>query len=116
MRGIAIRSKANWITNGEKNTKGQYADDTFFLLDGAQSSLSQCLNTLELFGECSGLKMNTEKTKAVWLGRKRFSKDILLPDINLAWIFNEPFEILGITFFRNAANSRVQLQNKTRRS
>ena len=71
----------------------------FFLLDGTQTSLSQCLNTLELFGECSGLKVNIEKTKAVWLGSKRFSKDILLPEKNLAWVFNEPFDILGITFF-----------------
>ena len=35
--------------------------------------------------------MNVEKTKAVWLGNKRFSKDI--------WVFSEPFDILGITFF-----------------
>ena len=42
--------------------------------------------------------MNVEKTKAVWLGSKRFSKDILLPEKNLAWIFNEPFNILGVTF------------------
>ena len=35
----------------------------------------------------------------VWLGSKRFSKDILLPEKNLAWVFNEPFHILGITFF-----------------
>ena len=32
-------------------------------------------------------------------GSKRFSKDILLPEKNLAWVFNEPFNILGITFF-----------------
>ena len=43
--------------------------------------------------------MNVEKTKAVWLGSKRFSKDMLLPEKNLAWVFNEPFNILGITFF-----------------
>ena len=43
--------------------------------------------------------MNVEKTKAVWLGSKRFSKDILLPEKNLAWVFSEPFDILGITFF-----------------
>ena len=90
----------NGITvNNEESFLGQYADDTFFLLDGTQTSLSQCLDTLELFGECSGLKVNVEKTKAVWLGSKRFSKDILLPEKNLAWVFNESFGILGITFF-----------------
>ena len=45
-----------------------------------------------------GLKVNVENTKAVWLGRERFSKDIL-PQKNLAWVSNEPFDILGITFF-----------------
>ena len=35
----------------------------------------------------------------VWQGSKRFSKDILLPEKNLAWVLNEPFDILGITFF-----------------
>ena len=90
----------NGITvNNEEFLLGQYADDTFFLLDGTQTSLSQCLDTLELFGECSGLKVNVEKTKASWLGSKRFSKDILLPEKSLAWVFNEPFDILGITFF-----------------
>ena len=54
---------------------------------------------MELFGECSGLKANIEKTKAVWLGSKRFSKDVLFPEKKLAWVFNEPFGILGITFF-----------------
>ena len=85
--------------NNEEFLLGQYADDTFFLLDGNQTSLSQCLDTMELFGECSGLKVNVEKTKAVWLGIKRFSKDVLLPEKKLAWVFNEPFDILGITFF-----------------
>ena len=85
--------------NSEGFLLGQYADDTLFLLDGTQTSLSSCLDTLELFGECSGLKVNVEKTKAVWLGSKRFSKDILLAEKNLVWVFNEPFHILGITFF-----------------
>ena len=95
---IKQNGEINGITvNNEEFLLGQYADDTFFLLDGTRTSLSQCLDTLELFGECSGLKVNVEK--AVWLGSKRFSKDILLPEKNLAWVFNEHFDILGITFF-----------------
>ena len=43
----------------------QYADDTFFTLDGSESSLQHCLNTLKLYAECSGLKVNIEKTKAI---------------------------------------------------
>ena len=97
---IKQNGQINGITvNNEEFLLGQYADDTFFLLDGTQTSLSQCLDTLELFGECSGLKENVEKTKALWLGSKRFSKDILLPEKSLAWVFNEPFDILMITVF-----------------
>ena len=63
---IKQNDQINGITvNNEEFLLGQYADDTFFLLDGTQTSLSQCLDTLELFGECSGLKVNVEKTKAV---------------------------------------------------
>ena len=70
--------------NNEEFLLGQNADDTFFLLDGTQTSLSYCLDTLELFGECFGLKVNVEKTKAVWLGSKRFSNYIPLHEKNLA--------------------------------
>ena len=57
--------------------------------------------------------MNVEKAKALWLGSKRFSKDILLPEKNLAWVFNELLDILGI-LCGNPANSGVQLQNEAR--
>ena len=43
--------------------------------------------------------ITVEEGHQVWQGSKRFSKDILLPEKNLAWVFNEPFDILGITFF-----------------
>ena len=45
------------------------------------------------------MNVKKKKTKAVWLGSKGFSKEILLPEKNLAWVFNEPFDTLGITFF-----------------
>lgn len=59
---IKQNGQINGITvNNEEFLLGQYADDTFFLLDGTQTSLSQCLDTMKLFGECSGLKVNVEK-------------------------------------------------------
>ena len=36
------------------------------------------LNVLEIFGSYSGLKMNTEKTKVVWIGRKKLTKDKII--------------------------------------
>ena len=52
-------------------------NDTTILLDGNTSSLGAALNILEVFGSLSGLIVNAEKTKMVWIGSKRFSKDQL---------------------------------------
>ena len=61
---------------GEENIKlTQFADDTTLILDGSQHSLESALNTLEAFGDFSGLKMNMENTKVIWIGRKRFCKE-----------------------------------------
>lgn len=77
---------------------GQYADDTFFTLDGSESSLHHCLNTLELFTECSGLKVNIDKTKAIWLGSKSNSTETMCSGRKLNWETSETFVVLGITF------------------
>ena len=55
----------------------QFADDTTILLDGSQISLTSSMNTLEVFGSLSGLKMNSDKTKVKWLGAKQFCKEKL---------------------------------------
>ena len=72
----------------------QFADDTTILLDGSQNSLTGSLNTLEVFGTISGLRMNTDKTKVIWIGRKKFSKDKLISKYNLIWGKDE-FQLLG---------------------
>ena len=77
---------------------GQYADDTFFSLDGSESSLHHCLNPLELFAKGSGLKVNIDKTKAAWLGSKSNSTATMCSERILNWLTNGPFVVLGITF------------------
>lgn len=55
-----------------------------------------------LWSQCSGLKINVDKSKAVWLGSKPFRKGNILycfQQNTLALLFNEPFDILGIKFF-----------------
>ena len=47
---------------------GQYADDTQIFLDGSEEALDLTLKVLEEFRLLSGLKINMEKTKAVWIG------------------------------------------------
>ena len=48
----------------------QYADDTSLILDGSPESLGASLYLLQKYSDMSGLKMNLEKTKVVWIGKK----------------------------------------------
>ena len=65
----------------------QYADDTTLILDGTQKSLERSFKfaALENFGEVSGLRVNCEKTEALWIGSKKGSNQIICSDINLKW-------------------------------
>ena len=78
----------------------QFADDTTILLDGSHKSLQTALNTLELFGSLSGLKMNTEKTKMVWIGSRKHCREKLNISADLQW-GDEEFSFLGINFSVN---------------
>ena len=49
----------------------QFADDTTPILDSSQHFLQSALNTLEIYENLSGLKMNKEKTKVIWIGQKK---------------------------------------------
>ena len=72
------------ITIARKTYKlAQFADDTTLLLNDGKSSLQATLNILEIFGNLSGLKMNSEKTKLIWIGSKQGSKEKLNVSHNL---------------------------------
>ena len=51
----------------------QFANVTTLILDGSSGSLQAVLNTVEVLG----LKVNTEKTQIVWIGKKRGSEEKL---------------------------------------
>ena len=89
IRGICVGEQALKMT--------QFAVDTTLLLDGSQSSLQTPLNIMELFGSLSGLKMNTEKTKIIWIGSKKHCKEKLNISTRLHWRDTE-FSFLGIDF------------------
>ena len=74
----------------------QFADDTTVFLDGTKDSLVAALNTLEIFGSLSGLKINMDKTKIVWLGKKKHSMDKFEIGYKLDW--GTEFKLLGINF------------------
>ena len=63
----------------------------------SSESLQTALNILELFGLLSGLKMNTEKTKMVWVGSRKHCREKLNISADLQWRDKE-FSFLGINF------------------
>ena len=65
--------------------------------DGTEDSLQATLNVLEIYGSISGLKINTEKTQIVWVGRNKGSKVKLKVDKELRWDCDN-FPLLGINF------------------
>ena len=75
----------------------QFADDTTLFLDGTKESLQATLNVLEIFGSISGLKMNTEKTKIIWIGHKKYSEDQYNVTLELDW-GSRNFVLLGLYY------------------
>jgi hypothetical protein len=76
----------------------QYADDTTVILDGTTQSLELVIATLNTFQQMCGLKVNNQKTSAVWIGSNRGNKLPICTNLNLFWKFNGVFEMLGVTF------------------
>ena len=60
------------IINGNEHKISQNADDTCLILDGSPESLFTALDTIDFFSNLSGLKINSSKTKIVWIGSKKF--------------------------------------------
>ena len=78
----------------------QYADDTSFLLDGTERSPKHCMRILKLYASASGLYINIEKTKVVWIGSEKNSNTRFCDEYRLSWE-SENFTVLGITFSNN---------------
>ena len=93
-----LRNNEN-ITGIKINNKefklSQYADDTQIFLDGTEISLKETLRTLNIFYLMSGLKINVEKSKTVWIGSISHSASTLCKTHKLDW-FQGPFKILGV--------------------
>ena len=73
----------------------QYADDTTFILDGSQSSFSRSLYLLDTFALMSGLKVNYDKTEALWIGSRKGSQIIFPSGKPILWA-DEKVYALGV--------------------
>ena len=103
IRGIDVK--------GIKHVIGQFADDTFLLMDGSEGSLREALEVLDNFHMCSGLNTNVDKTKLAWLGSNTFSLERLCPHVKLKWVTE--FKLLGIMFSVNLDNiAQLNYQSK----
>lgn len=85
------------VVNNNEFKLSQYADDTQIFLDGTEDSLQNTLNVLQTFYLMSGLKINADKTKAIWIGSMNRSNVRLCHEYQLDWE-QQPFKILGVTF------------------
>ena len=89
------------VIDNKQFTISQYADDTTLFLDGSQKSLFEALNCLDQFAKISGLYINSAKTKIIWIGSKKFSKEVFHHDKwKLEWGITK-FNSLGIDFSVN---------------
>ncbi len=75
---------------------GQYADDTFLVLDGTELSIHTTINTLKHFEEISGLKINVEKTVVIKLGSENIVPGQKCLSLNIP--YSTTFKLLGINF------------------
>ena len=83
-----------------KNTEylvSQYADDTSLILDATEESLKNALNTITYYSKFSGLSMNHDKTRVIWLGAMKGSSNRLCKNLNLNWDQGQ-FTFLGVKF------------------
>ena len=86
------------VINKVEHKISQYADDTSFIRDGSKKSLFAALETLQYFSQLSGLKINTSKTKVIWIGSKKFSDQV---HHHVRWKLEwgcTTFTLLGINF------------------
>lgn len=77
---------------------GQYADDTFIVMDGSRRSILETMQTFKDFKKVSGLSINVDKTQVVKLGNLN---NILQNCPILGVPYSGTFKLLGIHFSTN---------------
>ena len=82
------------------------ADDTGIMLEGDKHSFEETIQTINTFGNKSGLFLNVGKTSAIWPGNRRNSPIRYMPHLHMEW--NLPkFKILRIWFTNNLKDCEV---------
>ena len=87
LKGITVR--------GNEIKINQYADDTTMILDGSKRSFTSVFFGLGLFGEISGLRLNSKNTEILWIGACTGCQDKLCPEKDLKWV-TDKLKALGV--------------------
>ena len=96
MQRIRDNTRIRGLSFGHTELKvSAYADDTLIVMDGGEESLREAYRMLAEFQGVSGLKLNAQKTRAVWIGSNRQRQDSICPDLGLAWEFGS-VDYLGL--------------------
>lgn len=100
--------RANPLINGfhfnETEVKvSAYADDLLLVTDGEPTSLRESVNCMNEFYSISGLKLNDQKTRPMWIGKNSGRGARICPDIKLGW-GDGPAEYLGVLLSPNEPN------------
>ena len=77
IRGISVKDKEIKLS--------QYADDTTLILDGSEESFLESLKIIDFFGNISGLRLNSKKTEALWIGASADWDFKLFPQKDFKW-------------------------------
>lgn len=94
--------------NNEEAKLLQFADDTNGIVDDIKSG-KYFLKVVEAFGEYSGLKLNKEKTEAIWLGSQRNNTTTPL---GIKWS-KDPIKTLGVYFsYNEKACEKLNFEDK----
>ena len=105
--GIAVRNNVNVLgyrVNDFEVKIEQFADDCTFILDGSRDSFVHCLNIVSNFSTISGLCLNIDKTKLLWLGNASPPEYVQSSEFGC---IRDKFKYLGIIFTRNLKDMNV---------
>ena len=83
--------------------------------DGSRQSLQNIFSVLDTFASVSGLKVNYEKTEAMWIGALKDSTNTMFPEKKIKWSFDK-VKALGVWFSAkneniNSINCREKVEN-----
>lgn len=82
----------------------QYAADTSGILGDIESA-KLFLKEVEVFGHCSGLVLNKNKTEGMWIGASSGNKS---KPLGISWP-DEPLRLLGVYFSYGEKNTMMQI-------